>query len=547
MKLLKSVKRMLPIFLLLVVFLMTGCSQSKKIAKSFVLSEKEFTMMAGTTKTLSLDNPKNTDVGEYTLAWMAEDSAVATVEDDGTVTAVAPGTTKITVAVRAEETEVYFHCTVTVTENNTPISALSFSATIYSVGEGQTLDLKKEVLYNPSHAAKVPLKWTSSNPDIATVDDGVISPVSQGISTITVSTEDGAISASCTVRVSEISIDPEGISFDETELVSGVGRELELTPVITPENATGYTILWSSSDEEVAIVSGGKVTFLREGTVTITATLNVGDGSLFGECNITVEAADEVSVPATSITLTPSMMTIPDNEDGPFKFGMAVTPANYTGKPYWSSSNPGVLKINSETGEFTVADFVKENVSVVVTCTVGAASDDAVVYVNSRKPKLEIGIVEDSVLYDTAPFNTLQLVAAYADSDILPEVAWECSDNQIASVDQMGNVVGLKKGTCTVTATVKEDASISAQFELTVKEADFVSVSVGDSVKIPSRLILKDDVSWTAPSVYLQLNTATMTVTGVKQTLFNEFTTISGYSASDGKQYIIKVYVTARN
>lgn len=545
MRNLKSVKRLLPtLLLLLLAFLVTGCSASKKIAKAFVLSETEFTMLAGTTKTLSLDNPKNVDVGEYTLAWMAEDSAVATVEDDGTVTAVAPGSTKITVAVRAEKAEVYFHCTVTVTENNTPLSSLSFNSTVYSVGEGQTLDLKKEILYKPSYAAKVPLEWTSSNPDIATVDDGVISPVSQGISTVTVATEDGKISATCTVRVSEISIAPEGVSFEETEITASVGREIELTPIITPENATGYTILWSSSDEEVAVVLGGKVTPLREGIATITATLSVGDGTLFAECNVTVEATEDVSVPATGVSLSPDIMTILDNEDGPFKLKMAVTPANSTEKPYWSSSNPNVLKINSETGEFTVADTVKEAVSVVVTCTVGEASDTSVVYVNSRKPKLEIGIVEDAVLYDTAPLNTMVLVAAYVNSNVLPEVIWESSDSEIASVDSVGNVVGRRRGTCTVTATVKDDASISAQYEVTVKEADFVTVAVGDSVKIPSRLILKDDVSWSAPSMYLQLNTATMTVTGVKKTLENEFTTISGYSASDGKQYVIKVYVT---
>ena len=543
MKILKYVKGVLPAFVLVLALFLTGCNEAEKIQKSFVVSEPECSVMAEQTKKLTLKNQKNLDIGDYTLAWMTENPNVATVKDDGTVTGIAPGKTKITVVLRTAQTEVYFHSNVTVTENTTPLSSISFQNTVYSLGEGQVLDLNDQISYFPTNAVMQTLTWTSSNPSIATVSEGVVTPVSQGISTITATTEDGKISTSCTVRVSEITVSPTGITFGEGTYIIVTGETLKLSYTVEPENATGYSILWTSSDSEIATVTEGIVTGVTEGEVTIRATLNMGGGEIFAECTLTVEPAPEVHVPATRLQLTPTTLTIPVDKDGPFKFNCTVSPANCTDLPVWTTSRPDLISIDKNTGEFTLIKAPTDDTgSVLVTCTVGELSKSAVVYIAPRKPVLEIVFNEDAILYDKAPHNTIELVAGYVGSEDLPQVAWSSSDTAIATISAEGVVTGLKAGTCIVTATSKSDPSVTATYTVTVEKAPYLSLKVGEAVTIDPTLIPKDPINWNRFETYVELDQEKATVKGLKEAV-EKPTVISCYSQSTGDFYSIEVYI----
>ena len=89
-----------------------------------------------------------------------------------------------------------------------------------------------------------------------------------------------------TIAVSAIAVNP-------TTAAVKPGATVTLSATVTPEDATDKTITWSSSDEKVATVDGGKVTGVAEGTVTITATTKSGDKT--ATCTVTVsEDAPEV-------------------------------------------------------------------------------------------------------------------------------------------------------------------------------------------------------------------------------------------------------------
>ncbi len=552
MKQLKHTKRIFPVVLLglalTLALTLTGCSRGSKIQKAFVLSESQCSMMTGETKALSLENPKNKDVGEYTLTWMSEDSAIATVADDGTVTAVAPGTTTVKAKVSAKKAEVFFDCTVTVTQNTTPPSSISFLATVYSLGEGQSLDLKKEVSCYPSYAAKPALVWNSSNTGIATVTDGVVRPVTQGITTITASTEDGALSASCMIRVSEISVDPTGISLDRTEASVEVGKTLSLAATVEPNNATGYAVVWSTSDSSVATVTGGTVTGVSKGKATVTARLNVGGGKILAECVVTVVPAGSVVVPATTVQLSPTAMTIAENSgNGPFKFGVSIAPANYTQKPVWSTNRPDLLQLNSSTGEFTLIKApTLTTVSVIVTCTVGEKSDTAVVNISPRKPELQINVGNEiDTVYDKAPFNTVDLIATMEGQNTMPKVAWSSSNASIASVDENGTVTAHKAGTCTITAQSKEYQNVKATYTVTVEKADYLSLKVGETIRIDASLIPEDPVNWNFLNTFVELDEQALTVKGLKECL-SQPTAVTCFSKSTGAGYSIDVYILPR-
>lgn len=89
-----------------------------------------------------------------------------------------------------------------------------------------------------------------------------------------------------TIAVSAIAVNP-------TTAAVKPGATVTLSATVTPEDATDKTITWSSSDEKVATVDGGKVTGVAEGTATITATTKSGDKT--ATCAVTVsEDAPEV-------------------------------------------------------------------------------------------------------------------------------------------------------------------------------------------------------------------------------------------------------------
>ena len=89
-----------------------------------------------------------------------------------------------------------------------------------------------------------------------------------------------------TIAVSAVAVNPTTVAVKP-------GATVILSATVTPEDATDKTITWSSSDEKVATVDGGKVTGVAEGTATITATTKSGDKT--ATCAVTVsEDAPEV-------------------------------------------------------------------------------------------------------------------------------------------------------------------------------------------------------------------------------------------------------------
>lgn len=85
------------------------------------------------------------------------------------------------------------------------------------------------------------------------------------------------------VAVSSVAISPTTITIN-------VGESVTLSAIITPDNATDKTIIWSTSDEKVATVDAGKITAVAEGSATITATTK--NSNKTSTCSVTVSKDD---------------------------------------------------------------------------------------------------------------------------------------------------------------------------------------------------------------------------------------------------------------
>lgn len=160
-----------------------------------------------------------------------------------------------------------------------------------NVGETETIIAS----VNPTEAQNKAVTWKSSNESVVTVDNnGVITGVNVGTAVITITTDDGNFTADCSVTVTKSIMAVTGISLDKNNTIINVGRTEDLVATVTPDNATNQKIIWSSNNEEIAIVDEtGRVTGINEGKTTITVTTDEGEYSAYCTVEVTAELPEK--------------------------------------------------------------------------------------------------------------------------------------------------------------------------------------------------------------------------------------------------------------
>ncbi|MBQ8483241.1 MAG: Ig domain-containing protein, partial [Bacteroidales bacterium] len=152
--------------------------------------------------------------------------------------------------------------------------------------EGEEITLTATV--TPDNATNKNVTWSTSDAAIVTVTNGKVTAVKAGKATITVTTEDGAKTATCEVTVKAKTYPVTGVTLDKTEHEMTEGEEVTLTATVNPDNATNKNVTWSTSDAAIATVTNGKVTAVKAGKATITVTTE--DGAKTATCEVTVKA-----------------------------------------------------------------------------------------------------------------------------------------------------------------------------------------------------------------------------------------------------------------
>ena len=217
------------------------------------------------------------------VTWSSSNESVATVDENGVVTAIAVGEATIT-ATTTDGSNLSASCKVTV--NPTLATSITLDKTEVVLEATQTTTLVATVL--PELTTNKSLTWSSSNESIATVDEnGVVTAIAVGEATITATTTDGSnLSASCKVTV--VPTLAVSIELNQTEASVEEKTDLQLTATILPEHTTNKEVAWSSSDIQVASVDNtGLVTMYSAGEVIITATTTDGT-NLSATCRINV-------------------------------------------------------------------------------------------------------------------------------------------------------------------------------------------------------------------------------------------------------------------
>lgn len=149
----------------------------------------------------------------------------------------------------------------------------------------------------PSYASNPQVTWSSSNPQVASVDAyGKVTPLAAGETIITVTSVDRNISDICRVIVKPGSIAVTEIILDKIKVETEEnGEPFKIKATVIPENATNQKIVWSSSNKKVAVVDEtGMVTPLAKGTAAITA--KTEDGKKTAKCVVKVNKSEVIGL-----------------------------------------------------------------------------------------------------------------------------------------------------------------------------------------------------------------------------------------------------------
>ena len=303
------------------------------------------------------------DATDKRLDWSSDNETVATVDNDGRVTAKDNG--KATITVKTKDQGKSATCTITVEQW---VSGMSLNKTSLTLNEGDEDTLILTI--TPSNAANKAVKWTSSDVSVATVDEsGKITAVSKGTAIIKAEAIDGSgknVTCSVAVRrlVSEITLDKKSIILYRG--VSNVKEVIKAT--VSPADADNTNVTWSSSNTSVATVNwSGEVTGKTPGTTVITVLAQ--DGS-----NVTATCEVEVRQYVTNITLDDLDLLIGENVTASYR----ISPTNsYSSDLTWSSDNMSVVEVTNDgtvtaksKGKATITAIADDGSGVTATCNV---------------------------------------------------------------------------------------------------------------------------------------------------------------------------------
>lgn len=286
----------------------------------------------------------------------------------------------------------------------TPIAVteVSLSKTMVGIEVDESVTIKAVI--TPSNATNKGIEWSIADTSIATVADGVVTGVTAGETTLTVTTLDGGLTASIPVKVVTEKVPVEGISwypyFGLKELK--IGQTTQFAMFINPSNATDVGVVWTSSNPAVATVKHKRtqqdevrveLTAVAPGKVTVTCTTDDGGFSA---------TTDEITV--LEPVLVESIIASPESlrltKGGVQYLHISVYPTEADNKYYEvSSSNPSVVTIDAD-NKVTAVDLGEAEI--IVKATDGSG-------IECRVPVQVLGYLPNSIKFAEHNANSTEL------------------------------------------------------------------------------------------------------------------------------------------
>lgn len=364
------------------------------------------------------------DAENKACTFRSSDDSIATVDENGVVTAIKGG--QVQIVVTTVESQLTATCTIKVKEF---VSSLKIDQHSKYLNIGKSFNLHATV--GSETATNKAVYWTSSDPSVASVDQtGKVTGHKPGTAVITAKAADGsAHSDSCVVRV----VKPvSSINLSTSKVTIYVGDTFNIGASVNPADASVKKLNWTSSDPTIAqVYSDGDVEGLKAGRVVVYAKSTDGN-NIQAECTVIVKDR----VPATSISINSDEIIMLMGKARTLQ--ARIYPSNTTESVKWVSTDTSVVSVDQ-----------KGNIT-----TVGAGKAEVVAYSSN-------GTVEDKCKVYSLAMNRTSMTLEQYDSDTLfvqgapSKMTWSSSNPRIATVTQNGVVVARMPGECTISATIE--------------------------------------------------------------------------------------------
>jgi uncharacterized protein YjdB len=424
-----------------------------KVARVRVIPDS-LVLLAGATgdfSALAYDSAGNVLTGR-TVTWSAADSAVARVGPTGTVTAVSPGSARVTATVEGVGGSAGVRVLPPAPAKVARVEVEPDSLLLHP---GQAGDFNAVAYDSAGHVLTGrTIAWTVSDSTVATIAaGGAVTAVSPGTAHVIAAVDGVSGSAKVIVvapppaAVARVVVTP-----DSVVLQPGQAVDLDVTAYDAEGHLlTGRAVAWTTSDSTVATVgAGGLVTAASPGSARITATVE-GVG---GSARVIVVAPPPAGV--ARVEVTPDSVVLQPGQAGDFDATAHDAEGHVlTGRPVtWSSSDSTVAVIGAGGAVTAVALGTAR-----ITATVDGIDGFAKVIVVAPPPArvARVGVSPDSVVLIPGQEARLNAAAYDAEGHVLTgrAVTWTTSDSAVARLIAGGRVIGELAGSARVTATVE--------------------------------------------------------------------------------------------
>lgn len=401
------------------------------------------------------------------VTYKSSNTRVATVDKNGLLKAVAPGTCKITCA-SATDPNKYDVCKVTVVSK----AKIKLANKVLVLNKG----IAKKAAYTVAGSGKgLSFKWSSSNSSVATVSPtGVIKAKAQGNCMITITASNGAAARIAVTVVQPIT----SIKLSGSKATLEPGHKKTVTATVGPSNATSKSLVWSSSNSSVATVSKGVITAVGKGTCIITCR------SKFYS-NISVSYKVTVKQAVTAVSMESAVKL---NENSTKRLTAKAVPNTASNaRLSFKSSNASVAAVSSN-GVITA----KSKGSCVITATATDGSGkSAKCRVTVVRPVTNVKLNAHTISWNVGKKAHFRpTVTPTTASNI--SVKYTSSNTRVATVDSNGLLTAVGKGTCTVTCTAADGSGKKDTCKVTVKQpVRKLTISGGSSVNEGSSIELR--------------------------------------------------------
>ena len=354
------------------------------------------------------------------------------------------------------------------TRGTAKVSGVTLDQNSLTLTVGDTVFLTASV--QPDDAENKKVVWSSDNPAVASVDErGIVTTLSEGAATITVTTDDGGLTASCAVTVL-LQIPASAIVLSASRQALAVGGAFNLTATVFPENASDKTVTWSTSDDKIASVyvyddyygyDANTVRVKKEAEGTATVTARSADGSVTAECEI----MDYLEVQGVRI----DQKSVVLKQGGEDRLSATVLPQGASnGNVSWSSSNEYIATVSEdgtvtgrEQGKATIIAKTEEN-GFTAFCLVEVTDEvtrvEGVTLNRTEIPSMEFGA-------------SMPLVASITPENATNQaITWTSSAPEAVAVSDNGVVTALAMGKTARITAMTADGGKTASCVVTVSD-----------------------------------------------------------------------------